>query len=219
MNRKRLIIPAILALLVSCSTDTHSTTRLFEKEQLYKGYSNSGGYLCYLKISPDNTVLFTYETKGNAVYGEHTGKITAVNDSTFHVNCKLTFGQFICMAFSDDSLEITVSPETLLDKQTIQVQYDNEELMNKRKIDRFGVLFPFDKELFNRYHPAFILTDHLHPITGEALTIEATYGSGYEFLQGDEVSFDIVLSGDSLYTVREDDAFQTGPFRLKKQRK
>jgi len=212
-------ITAILFLAASCSDSGPETgeTDLFKTEQLYKGYSNSGGYLCYLKISPGNKVVFTYQTEGNAAYGEHSGTIKAINDSTFHVSCKLTFGQFVCMAFSDDSLEIAVNPATLIDKRLIQVQYDNEELMGKRKIDSYGVLFPFDKELFNRYHPAMILTDHPHPITGEALTIKASYGSGYDFLKGDKVDFDIIFSGDSLYTTREDDVFLTGPFTLKKQ--
>ena len=191
----------------------------FKTEQLYKGYSASGGYLCYLKILPDNSVVLTYQTEGNFVYGEHSGTIKAVNDSTYHVNCKLTFGQFVCKAPTLDSLTIFIDPPVLIDKKSILVQYENEDLMKNRRMDKWGVTFPFDPNLFNEYTPAYILTDHTHPITGEALKIKASFGSGYDFVQGDKVEFDFVLSGDSLYTIKEDPAFQTGPFRLKKQRK
>lgn len=215
----RLIIPMLLILIAACS-DSKSVQpekNPFKTEQLYKGYSNSGGYVCYLKISPDNTVLFTYETEGNSIYGEHSGIIKAINDSTYHVNCKLTFGQFVCKAPGLDSLSIFVDPPALIDKNEILARYENEELMTKKKTSKSGLAFAIDDKLFNEYTPATILTDHTHPITGEALTIKASFGSAYDFVQGDEVDFDVVISGDSLYTVREDAVFQTGHFRLKKQ--
>ncbi len=216
-----LAITTIVFLAVSCSNsvpgmkDNHK----FKKEQLYKGYSKSGFYLCYLKISPDNKVVFTYQTDGNWVYGEHSGTIKALNDSTFHVSCKLTFGQFACKAPALDTLSIFVDPPSLISKKSILVRYDNEDLMTNAKITKSGLAFGFNDRLFNEYTPAYILTDHSHPITGEALTIKASFGSGYDFVQGYQEEFDIVISGDSLYTIKEDAVFQTGPFRLKKQKR
>ena len=120
-----------------------------EKEQLYKGYSKSGFYLCYLKISPDNKVVFTYQTDGNWVYGEHSGTIKALNDSTFHVSCKLTFGQFACKAPALDTLSIFVDPPSLISKKSILVRYDNEDLMTNANITKSGLSFVFNDRLFN----------------------------------------------------------------------
>ncbi|TSJ46345.1 hypothetical protein [Fluviicola chungangensis] len=216
----RLIIPVLLLSIAACSDSksVKSEKNPFKTEQLYKGYSNSGGYLCCLKITPDNMVLFTYETAGNSIYGEHSGTIKAINDSTYHVNCKLTFGQYICKAPTLDSLTIFVDPSAALDKKSILVQYGNDDLMKLKRIDKSKLTFAFDDQLFNEYTPATILTDHTHPLTGELLTIKASFGSAYDFVQGDEVDFDIVISGDSLYTIKEDAVFQTGSFRLKKQK-
>lgn len=221
MKRKRLIIPAILFLAVSCSIsapepkDNHT----FKTEQLYKGYSKSGFYLCYLKILPGNRIVFTYQNQGNSSYGEHSGTIKSINDSTFHISSELTFGQFACKAPAPDTLSIFVDPPSLIDKKSILVQYENEELMTKPKITKAGLAFAFDDRLFNEYTPAYILTDHTHPITGEALKIKASFGSGYDFVQGDKVEFDIVISGDSLYTIGDDAVFQTGHFRLKNKKR
>ncbi|MNJ88927.1 hypothetical protein D3C87_64860 [compost metagenome] len=215
---KLLTSSAILFLITSCSNSDIKTkeTNPVKSDQLYKGYSRSGGYLCYLKISPDNRVIFTYQSEGNSVYGEHAGTIRAINDTLFHVSSELTFGQFACKAPNLDSLRITVNPPSLIDKKSILVRYENEELMTKRWIDRSGVSFAFDKESFNERTPAYILTDHSHPITKEALTIQTSFGSAYDFVRGDKVEFDIVISGDSIYTVKEDAVFQTGPFKLKR---
>lgn len=214
---KLLIVPAILFLITGCSgPDSGKTEKYFKTEQLYKGYSRSGGYLCYLKISPGNKVLFTYQNEGNDSYGEHAGTIKAINDSTYHVSCKLTFGQFVFKPFSLDSLWISVDPPSLIDKKTILARYENEDLMTGRKTSKTGITFVIDDRLFNEYTPAYILTGHTHPITGEGLTIKASYGCAYSFVEGDQVDFDVVLSGDSLYTVKEDAVFQTGAFCLKK---
>lgn len=216
-----LSITATLFFVIGCSNPEAETKKNhpFKTEQTFKGYSETGHYLCYLRISPDHKVIFTYETEGNFVYGEHTGTIKALNDSTYRVNCKLTFGQFVCKAPTLDSLTIFIDPPSLIDKKSILVQYENEALMSNGKTNKSGVVFAFDPNLFNEYTPAYILTDHTNPITGNALTIKASFGSAYEFVQGDKVEFDIVLSGDSLYTIKEDPVLQTGPFRLKKQRK
>lgn len=221
MKVKYIIIPVMLFLVMACSD---SSSLLQEKnslqtEQLYKGYSKSGFYLCYLKILPGNKVIFTYQNEGNSSYGEHTGTIKTINDSTFHVSCKLTFGQFACKAPALDTFSIFVDPPSLIDKKSILVQYENEELMTKPKITKTGLAFAFDDQLFNEYTPAYILTDHMHPITGEALKIKASFGSGYDFVQGDQVEFDIVISGDSLYTIGDDAAFQTGHFKLKNEKR
>lgn len=218
MNAKNILIVAILFLAIGCSDRSPEKSEdRFQTEQLYKGYSASSGYLCYLKILPGNKVLFTYETEGNTIYGEHSGSIKAINDSTYRVSCTLTFGQFICKAPNLDSLTIFVNPPSLISKKSILVRYENEELMKKPKVDKSGLAFGFDDKLFNEYTPATILTDHTHPITGEALTIKAVFGSAYDFVRGDKLDFDIVISGDSLYTIKEDAAFQPGSFRLKKQ--
>jgi len=214
-----LITTVILFLVTGCSNPGRENRNEFKTEQLYKGSSKRGTYLCYLKISPDNKVIFTYATPGNGVYGEHSGSIKALNDSTFHVSCKLTFGQFACKAFSLDSLNILIDPPALIDKKAILVQYENEELMKNRKMNKSGVAFAFDPNLFNEYTPATILTDHTHPITGEALRIKANFGSGYDFVRGDQLDFDMVISGDSLYTIGDDSSFQMGHFQLKKQAK
>lgn len=215
----RLSVIAMLFVVIGCSNPATEmkAENNFKSEQLYKGFSKSGAYSCFLKILPDNCVIFTYASSGNAVYGEHTGTIKALNDSTYHVSCKLTFGQFVCKAFSLDTLDIVVDSPELIDKKRILVQYENEDLMKNRRMDKSGVAFAFDPNLFNEYTPAYILTDHTHPITGNALIVKASFGSAYEFVHGDKVDFDIVISGDSLYTIKEDAAFQTGPFRLKKQ--
>ncbi|WP_343635010.1 hypothetical protein [Fluviicola sp.] len=218
MKRRLLLIPVILFQIISCSDSAKKENNQFKTEQLYKGYSTSGGYLCYLKISPDNKVLFTYQTEGNSAYGEHSGTIKAINDSTFRIRCKLTFGQFVCKAPNLDSLMIFVDPPSLIDKKSILVQYENEDLMNQKRMTGSQLAFAFDERLFNEYTPASILTDHTHPITNEPLIVEAVFGSAYDFVQGDEVNFDVVISGDSLYTVEEDAVFQTGAFRLKKQK-
>jgi hypothetical protein len=89
--------------------------------------------------------------------------------------------------------------------------------MKNRRMNKRGVAFAFDPNLFNDDTPAHILTDHTNPITGNALTIKAVFGSAYDFVQGDQVDFDIVISGDSLYTIEEEAVFQTGPIRFKKQ--
>lgn len=220
MHIKKLLIPGILLLAIGCSEQGPAKTADgFQTEQLYKGSSEDGSYLCYLKILPGNKVLFTYQTAGNSMYGEHSGTIKAINDSTYHVSCRLTFGQFVCKAPNLDSLHIWIDPPSLINKKSILVQYENEALMIKPKVDKSGLAFAFDDKLFNEYTPATILTDHTHPITGEALAIKAIFGSAYDFVRGYEVDFDIVISGDSLYTIKEDAAFQTGSFRLKKQGK
>lgn len=205
----------IQALAISCSDTSKNDS--FKTEQLYKGYSTSGGYLCYLKISPGNKVLFTYQNEGNDSYGEHSGTIKAINDSTYHVSSKLTFGAFVFKPINRDSLWISVDPPSLIDKNTILARYENEDLMTGRKTNKTGMTFVIDDRLFNEYIPAYILTDHTHPITGEGLTITASYGCAYSFVEGDPVEFDIVISGNSLYTIGDDDALQTGHFRLKKQ--
>lgn len=207
----------MLFLVMSCSDLPKKENTRFNTEQLYKGYSKRGGYLCYLKISPGNKVLFTYQTEGNSMYAEHSGTINAINDSTYHVSCKLTFGQFVCKASNLDSLIIFVDPPSLVDMKSIMVQYENEELMKEKRADRSKLAFTFDDKLFNEYTPAYILMDHTHPITNEPVTIKAVFGSAYDFTQGDEVDFDIVISGDSLYTIGEDAVFPTGHFRLKKR--
>lgn len=215
----RLIIPVLLFLTAACSGSASIRTEnnSFKTEQLYKGYSDRGTYLCYLKILPGNKVIFTYQTEGNGAYGEHSGTIKAINDSTYHISSKLTFGQFTCKPANLDSLWIYVDPPSLIDRNAILARYENEDLMSGRKTGKSGITFAIDDRLFNEYTPAAILTDHIHPITGEALTIKASFGCAYDFMQGDEVDFDIVISGDSLYTVKEDAVFQTGSFRLKKQ--
>lgn len=218
MKVRNVLIVGMLFLAIGCSEpESAKSEDRFQTEQLYKGYSATGGYLCYLKILPGNKVLFTYETEGNTIYGEHSGSIKAINDSTYRVSCTLTFGQFICKAPNLDSLTIFVNPPSLISKKSILVRYENEELMTKPKVDKSGLAFGFDNKLFNEYTPATILTDHTHPITGEALTIKAVFGSAYDFVRGDKLDFDIVISGDSLYTIKEDAAFQPGSFRLKKQ--
>lgn len=212
----------LICALVCCfvwgcsSSDKEKNSGIFKTEQLYKGYSTNGNYLCYMKISPDNRILFTYETKGNYVYGEHAGTIKAINDTLFRVSCELTFGQFVCKAPELDSLMIMVDPPSLIDKKSILVQYENEDLMTKHRIDPSGITFTFDPNLYNEHTPARILTDHMHPITGNALTIKASFGSGYDFVRGDKMEFNVVISGDSIYTVNEEAAFQTGPIKLKK---
>jgi hypothetical protein len=213
------LVITTLFLVLCCSNPETSMNKdyRFKTEQTFKGYSESGHYLCYLKIYPDNKVVFTYETEGNEIYGEHSGTIKAVNDSTFHVSCTLTFGQFVCKAITLDSLNILVDSPSLIDKKSIMVQYENEELMKNRRMNKRGVAFAFDPNLFNDDTPAHILTDHTNPITGNALTIKAVFGSAYDFVQGDQVDFDIVISGDSLYTIEEEAVFQTGPIRFKKQ--
>ncbi len=213
----RLIMIVILFVIAGCSDSEKKANSDFETEQLYKGYSDRGSYLCYLKISPGNKVLFTYQNEGNDSYGEHSGTIKAINDSTYHVSCKLTFGAFVFKPFNLDSLWISVDPPSLIDKNTILARYENEDLMTGRKTSKTGITFAIDDRLFNEYKPAYILTDHTHPITGEALTITTSYGCAYSFVAGDQVEFDIVISGDSLYTIGDDAAFQTGSFRLKKQ--
>jgi hypothetical protein len=215
MKMVRLIIPAVLFLIASCSTNPVQNS--LKTEQLYKGYSNNGSYLCYLKILPGNKVIFTYQTEENDIYGEHSGTIKANDDSTYHISCKLTFGEFVCKPINRDSLWILVNPPSLIDKNAIQVQYENEELMAGRKTSKSGITFVIDDQLFNEYTPASILTDHLHPITGEALTIKASYGCAYDFVRGDKLEFDIVISGDSLYSIGNDTVLQTGDFKLKKQ--
>lgn len=204
-------------LLVSCSDSEKKDD--FKTEQLYKGYSDRGDYLCYLKISPGNRVLFTYQNEGNDSYGEHSGTIKAINDSTYHVSCKLTFGAFVFKPLNLDSLWISVDPPSLIDKNTILARYENEDLMTGRRTSKTGITFAIDDRLFNEYTPAYILTDHTHPITGEGLTITTSYGCAYSFVEGDPVEFDIVFSGDSLYTIGDDTGLQTGHFRLKKHGK
>lgn len=215
----RLIVPTILFLLVSCSDSEKKANSDFKSEQLYKGYSDRGDYLCYLKISPGNRVLFTYQNEGNDSYGEHSGTIKAINDSTYHVSCKLTFGAFVFKPLNLDSLWISVDPPSLIDKNRILARYENEDLMTGRKTSKTGITFAIDDRLFNEYTPAYILTDHTHPITGEGLTIKTSYGCAYSFVEGDPVEFDIVISGDSLYTIGDDTGLQTGHFQLKKQGK
>jgi hypothetical protein len=220
-NSPYLTITALFFLVIGCSNPEAETKQenRFKTEQLYKGSSKRGTYLCYLKISPENKVTFTYATPGNEVYGEHSGTIKVLNDSTFHVSCELTFGQFVCKALALDTLSIFVNPPSLIDKKSILVRYENEDLMTNPKITKSGLAFAFDDRLFNEYTPAYILTDHTHPITGEALTIKASFGSGYDFVRGDKLDFDIVISGDSLYTIGDDSSLQTGHFQLKKQAK
>ena len=221
MKIKVLIIPVILVFAMGCSNPETETRQKnpFKTEQLYKGYSKSGFYLCYLKILPGNRVVFTYQNEGNSSYGEHSGIIKSINDSTFHISSELTFGQFACKAPALDALSIFVDPPSLIDKKSILVQYENEALMTKPKITKTGLAFVFDDRLFNEYTPAYILTDHTHPITGEALKIKASFGSGYDFVQGNQVEFDIVISGDFLYTIGDDAAFQTGHFKLKNEKR
>jgi hypothetical protein len=214
----RLIIPTILLLLAGCSDSEKKENNGFKTEQLYKGYSDRGSYLCYLKILPGNKVVFTYQNEGNDSYGEHSGTIKAINDSTYRVNCKLTFGQFVYKPLNLDSLWISIDPPSLIDKKMILACYENEDQMTGRKTSKSGITFAIDDRLFNDYTPAYILTDHTHPITGEALTIKASYGCAYSFVEGDQVGFDIVISGDSLYTIGDDAVLQTGPFRLKKEK-
>ena len=212
-------ITVLLFVVMSCSAPGagKANDHQFKTEQLYKGYSTRGTYVCYLKILPGNKVIFTYQNEGNDSYGEHSGEIKAINDSTYHVSCKLTFGEFVFKPFNLDSLWIRVDSPLLMDKNAILARYENEDLMTGRKTSKSGVTFVIDDRLFNEYTPAYILTDHSHPITGEALTIKASYGCAYSFVGGDEVDFVIVISGDSLYTVGDDSVFQTGHFRLKKQ--
>lgn len=212
----RYSIIAFVFLLAACSSQEKSNDR-FKTEQLYKGVSNRGNYVCYLKIFPDNSVIFTYQTAGNSTYGEHSGTIKAINDTLFRVSCELTFGQFSCKAPNLDSLMIFIDPPALIDHNSILVQYENEELMTRPRVDQSGISFPFDRELFNERTPAYILTDHPHPITNEALTIKASFGSAYDFMRGDKIEFDVVISGDSLYSVNEQAGFQTGPFQLKRR--
>lgn len=211
---KHPITAFLFLVLASCGQDKN--TKIFEKEQLYKGYSTDGNDLCYLKIFPDNSVIFTHQTPGNFNYGEYSGSIRAINDTLFRVTCELTFGQFVCKASGLDTLEIFVDPPALINKKSILVQYENEELMSNPKIDKSGIYFPFDDRLFNERTPAYILTDHAHPITKEALTIKASFGSAYDFISGYDLELDIVISGDSLYTVREKADLLTGPFKLKR---
>ncbi len=210
----------MLVLITACaeSESSHPEKKnIFKTERLYKGYSDRGTYLCYLKISPGNKVLFTYETEGNSMYAEHSGTIKAINDSTYHISCNLTFGQFVCKPSNLDSLMIFVDPPSLIDMKSIMVQYENGDLMKGKRIDGSKLSFAIDDRLFNEYTPAAILTDHTHPITGNALTIKASFGCAYDFMRDDDEEFDVVISGDSLYTVGENTVFQTGSFRLKKQ--
>lgn len=211
----RLISLLILVSVAACTESAQPEKNPFKTEQLYKGYSKSGGYLCYLKISPDNKVIFTYQTEENDIYGEHSGTIKMINDSTYQVSCKLTFGECVCKPINRDSLWIMINPPSLIDKNAILVRYENEELMGGRKTSS-GITYAIDDQLFNEYTPAYILTDHSHPITGEALTIKASYGCAYDFFRGDNLHFDIVISGDSLYTVGDDTVLQTGHFGLKR---
>lgn len=192
------------------------TNTAFESDQIYKGHSKDNGYLCYLKISPDNRVVFTYQTSDNNVYGEHVGTIKAINDSLFRLTCKLTFGQFVCKAFTKDSLKLYVEPAASINKKKIRVRYHNGDWMRAHTPDKFGVAFAFNPDLFNEDYPAFIVTDHIHPITKEPLLIKAIFGSAYQFAYGDKVEFDIVITNDSAYTTGEE-TLQSGHIQLKKQ--
>ncbi len=214
---KKLSMLITVLLVVGCADSTQLEKNPLKTEQLYKGYSNSGGYLCYLKISPGNKVIFTYETEGNSMYAEHSGTIKAINDSTYHISCNLTFGQFVCKPSNLDSLMIFVDPPSLIDMKSIMVQYENGDLMKGKRMDRSKLSFAIDDRLFNEYTPATILTDHIHPITGNALTIKASFGCAYDFMRDDKSDFDVVISGDSVYSIGEDAVFPTGHFRLKRQ--
>jgi hypothetical protein len=212
----KFIFLIILPIVIFACSHPRKEVKIVESERIYKGLSIDSNYVCYLKVSPDNSVNFVYGQNDYAVFGEHSGTISRINDSTFHVKCKLDFGHYINKAFTTDSFEIWVDSPNLIDKSTVLVQYDNDELMTGRRIDKDGVTFAFDPELFSHRRPALILTNHIHPFLNEPINIKAYFGSASQFVSGDEVEFDVLMTDKMVKSIGEG-VGQTGHFELKRE--
>ena len=192
--------------------------------QIYTGTSLNKlkDYSCSLKINSDSSVLFIYHTELNETYGEHSGRISKINDTLYQVSASLTFGKFDVMRLYtvntftnkvNDTDYLCIKP--IFDKllAPIVIEYLSGKTVDY-KYSESGC-FALDKKLFNQSKSSnyyLLQSSMIDKISRNKLVFKVRFGSSPSFESGETTNFKIVIKDNLVNGF----ILQTGQFRLKK---
>ena len=185
--------------------------------QTYVGKNLDGdrGYGVVFGINKDSTVIYAYTDDG-CCYAEHTGKLSKVNDTLFHAEMAMTFGQF-CMKDPNPAANfISFKADTIILSYLEEAEVVYSDSTSKRLVSDYSYDFSRKRMGIPKKAGSYSIrfTNRKNLITGKELSFTSAYGTSLNFTHGAKVSLDIVIKDGLLYTIYTPD-LQVGHFILK----
>lgn len=180
-------------------------------------------YNCTIRIDNDSTVYFIYDRQSNAVYGEHIGALSKVNDTLYRISATMTIGQFYLKSFYKDTIYIQLDSNIARQLDKIEVEYSDGKTREQfqgydRLRNPIGLLkMPVDKKLLNKKKGTDFITitiNRKNSLTDSFLSFKIPFGSAASFTKGQQEEFYVVIKNGQLFTTGNP-PLQTGHFKLK----
>lgn len=182
-------------------------------------------YNSTFRINKDSSINFIYSRDFNAVYGEHRGTIKKLNDTLYRVSATMTIGQFYMKSFDNDTIYIQLDSNIARQLDKIEIEYANGHTRKQLQgYDRMGqpirlLKVPRDKRLFNEKEGLDYVTitvNRKNFLSDNFLSFKIPFGSAASFTSGRNITFDIAIKNNTIWTVGPP-PMQTGHLKLKKK--
>lgn len=188
--------------------------------QVYQTSKNHRSNTCYLKISPDSSIIFIVETTNHTLYEESFGTIKHISDSTYLITSKVVFVQSIFEndqnEFSKFEINVGSNFPSFKDIETLTLKYDNGKNSILKTCKGAFITFYFDKKRYNKKHPFVdVYTNRKNPITKKLVYTKLFIRGSIDFSIGDGNNFQVVINRNTLKTIGEP-PLESGSFVLKK---
>ena len=181
--------------------------------KVFVGASINKNYKCWLKIYKDSTISFIYQDNRKYDFGEFSGTIRKLTDTTFHISCTMTFGQGVNKMLSDTP-NIAINNTVKFD--TLTVRYSSG-LSKTFLIQDTTSFIALSTQKWGDYKTNDSLTltiSRKHLITNTPLKFVIPFGSSAFFFSGEKEEFDILIKNNTIKTIGKPPA-QPGHFKLK----